>query len=133
MLKFNANTPVIFYYKTTEYVSGQGNTTTWNKITSGDFETFYCEWKGTFGDRVFSAQSLGVNDSATLRMVYNPTIYEKLKTERVIIIKNADVTAIADNEPDKNNPNVYEIWGGVDNVKEENRYLEFKVRRYEAV
>jgi hypothetical protein len=52
---------------------------------------------------------------------------------QVVIIKNADSTAIVDDVPDKNNPNVYELWGGVDNVKEENQYMEFRVRRYESV
>ena len=49
------------------------------------------------------------------------------------MVKNADDTAIVKEEPDSNNPNVYELWGGVDNVREENQYMEFRVRRYEAL
>jgi len=49
-----------------------------------------------------------------------------------VIVKNADSTAIVGGVPDKNNPNVYELWGGVDNVKEERQFMEFKVRRYEG-
>jgi hypothetical protein len=60
-------------------------------------------------------------------------VYAKLRTEQVVVIKNADATAMADGAPDKNNPNVYELWGGVDNVKEENRFMEFRVRRYESL
>jgi hypothetical protein len=77
--------------------------------------------------------SLGVNDSATIRTFYNPAVYGKLRTEQVVVIKNADATAIVDGIPDKNNANVYELWGGVDNVREENRFLEFRVRRYEGI
>lgn len=133
MLKFNPNTPVKFYTKETAYVPGQGNTTTWQEIDSDGYKVFYCEWRGSFGDRAMSAEALGVKDSATVRTFYNPNVYAKLKTVRVIVIKNADTTAIAEGTPDKNNPNCYELWGGVDNIKEENQFMEFRVRRYEGL
>lgn len=143
MLQFNPTTPVKFYAKSSAYVQGQGDTTTWSlieSITKPAGETpaekasvFYCEWKGTFGDRALSAESLGVKDSATLRTFYNPDIYAKLKTVQVVVVKNADITAIVGGVPNKNNPNVFELWGGVDNVLEENRFMEFRVRRYEGV
>ena len=132
-MKFNPTTPIKLYAKTTTYVSGQGQTTAWDLITSGAYSTFFCEWRGSFGDRAMSAEALGVKDSATIRTFYNPVIYEKLRTAQVVVIKNADATAIVDGVPNKNNPNVYELWGGVDNVLEENRYMEFKVRRYEGL
>jgi hypothetical protein len=132
MLKFNPTTPVKFYAKTTTYVSGQGQTTTWSLVASGAYSTFYCEWTGSFGDRALSAEALGVKDSATVRTFYNPTLYAKLRTVQVVVIKNADPTAIVGGVPNKNNPNVYELWGGVDNVKEENQFMEFRVRRYEG-
>lgn len=133
MLRFNPNTPIKLYARQTAYVPGEGNTTTWVQVTSGAYETYYCQWTGSFGDRAMSAEALGVKDSATIRMTYNPDIYEKLRTVKVIVVKNADSTAIVEGNPDKNNPNVYELWGGVDNVKEENQYLEFRVRRYEGL
>lgn len=132
-MRFNANTPLKFYGQTVTYVPGQGNTTVWAVIKSGNFETFWAEWTGSFGDRAMSAQALGVKDSATIRMTFNPTIYDKLRTEKVVIIKNADASAIVGGVPNKNNPNVYELWGGVDNVKEERQFMEFKVRRYEGL
>lgn len=132
MLKFNPTTPLKFYAMTTTYIPGQGNTTAWSLVQSG-YSVFYSEWTGTFGDRAMSAQALGVNDSASIRMTYNPEVYNKLRTTRVVVIKNADATAIVAGVPDKNNPNVYELWGGVDNVKEANQFLEFKVRRYEGL
>lgn len=132
MLKFNPNTPIKFYSKETVYVPGQGNTSTWQEIDSDGFTTFYCEWRGTFGDRVLSAEALGVKESATIRTFYNPTIYNKLKTVQVIIAKNG-ANILVGGMPDKNNSDCYELWGGVDNVKEENQYLEFRVRRYEGL
>lgn len=133
MLKFNPTTPLKFYAMVTAYVPGQGITTTWQNVTGGGYNVYYCEWTGTFGDRAMSAQALGVNDSASIRMTYSPDVYAKLRTTRVVVIKNADASAIVANAPDKNNPNVYELWGGVDNIKEANQFLEFKVRRYEGL
>jgi len=132
-LRFNPNTPIKLYAGDTTYVPGEGNTTQWTQIISDSFETYYCEWTGSFGDRAMSAEALGVKDSATIRMSYNPYIYEKLRTVKVVILKNADTTGIVEDKPDKNNPNVYELWGGVDNVKEGNLYMEFRVRRYEGL
>lgn len=133
MLRFNPNTPLNFYYKSTTYTQGEGNVTTWNKLVTDGADTFFSEWKGGYGDAVVTANSIGVKDWATIRTFFNPTIYEKLKTTAVAVIKNADQAAIVDGEINKNNMNVYELWGGVDNVLEQNQYLEFKVRRYEGL
>lgn len=135
MLKFNPTTPIRFYYaEDGDYVPGQGVTKTWKLLKSGRYDTFFCEWIGMYGDRALSAEALGIKDSATIRTFFNPTIYDKLRTERVIIVKNADTKAIKeDGTPDKNNHNVYELWGGVDNVREENRFMEFRARRYEGL
>lgn len=131
-MKLNPTTPIQCYAKANTYVPGTGQEDTWSLITSGDFSTFYCEWAGSFGDRALSAQALGVKDSATIRTFYIPALYAKLRSVQVVIIKNADATAIVSGKPDRANPNVYELWGGVDNVKEENQFMEFRVRRYEG-
>lgn len=128
VLKFNPTTPIVFYVSVSEYVPGVGQTETWQEIG-----TLYGEWRGSFGDRRLNAQALGVSDSATVRTFYHPDIYSKMKTNRTVVIKNADATAIKDGEPDKLNPNCYEVWGGVDNVLEANQYMEFSVRRYEGL
>ncbi len=133
MLRFNPNTPLKFYYKDMTYIQGQGNVTAWVEIITDDNDTFYCEWKGGYGDAVITASSIGIKDWGTIRTFFNPSIFEKLKTESVVVIKNADTSAIVDGEINKNNMNVYELWGGVDNVLEQNQYLEFKVRRYEGL
>ena len=132
-MKIKPITPILLYAKTVNYTKLTGQTTSWVKIVSGAYDTFYCEWQGGFGDRAIAAQSIGVKDFATIRTFFNPIIYEKLRTVQVVVIKNADATAIVSGNPDKNNPNVYELWGGVDNVKEENQFMEFKVRRFEGL
>lgn len=131
MLKFNPTTPIKFFTKETTYIPGQGNATTWQELDSDGYDTFYCEWRGSFGDRAMSAEALGVKDSATIRTFYNPNIYEKLRTVQVIVAKNG-ANILVDGVPDKNNSDCYELWGGVDNVLEENRFMEFRVRRHEG-
>ena len=132
-LKFNPSTPIKFYTKETTYVAGQGNTTTWQELNSDGYKVFYGEWRTTHGDRALTAETLGVKDSATIRTFYNPNIYNKITRVQTIVIKNLDKTAMVNGQPDKNNPNCYELWGGVDNVLEENKSMEFRVRRYEGL
>lgn len=132
-LKFSPTTPIQIYTKETEYVKGKGNITSWKKLKSDRYDTFYCEWKTMFGDRALHAESLGVRNSATIRTYYNPNIYNKITRIEALIVKNMDKTAFKDGIPDKNCPNLFEIWGGVDNVKEENQFMEFRVRRYEGI
>ena len=55
-----------------------------------------------------------------------------LRTGGMVIIKGADGNALVNGEPDPGNPNVYEAFGGIDNIYEENQYMEFNVRRYEV-
>lgn len=121
-----------FWAKESTYIPGQGQTTVWKQIETDGYSVFYGEWRGAFGERALTAQSLGVNDMATIRTYFNPVLYEKMRTVQVVVVKNADPAAFKNGAPDKNNPNVYEIWGSVENTKEENQYKEFKVRRYEG-
>ena len=132
-MKFNPTTPLKFYAKSTNYVAGQGQTASWELIESGDYSTFYVEWIGAYGERATAAEALGVKDSATIRTFYIPALYAKLRSVQVLAVKNADATAIVNGTPDHSNPNLYEVWGGVDNVREENQYMEFRVRRYEGL
>lgn len=127
MIRFNPTTSLRYYAKNSSYVAGQGQESAWE-----DIGLLYAEWRGAFGDRTTAAQALGVNDLATVRTFYHPDIYAKLRSIQVVIVKNNDPAALKNGVPDKNNPNVYELWGGVDNVAEENQYMEFTVRRYEG-
>lgn len=127
MLKFRPTTPVRFYAKESAYIPGQGQESGWT-----DIGKLYGEWRGTFGDRVTAAQALGVSDSATIRTFYHPGIYAKLCAVQVVVVRNDDPAALKHGVPDRNNPNVYEVWAGVDNVEQSNQYMEFRVRRYEG-
>lgn len=129
-MKFNPNTPVWFYQKTSTYVPGQGQTEAWALVLAAPL---YCEWTGTYGDRAIAAAAQGIKDSATIRSHYHPTVLAALRTTRIIVIKNSITTAIVAGVPDKTNPNVYELWGGADNVKEENLFMEFRARRFEGI
>lgn len=128
-LQFKPTVPLLYYAAKSGYVPGVGAGTVWEKILP---DALYCEWKGGYGDRALTAQSLGVSDMATVRTFYHPSLFLKLKAVKAVVVKNADVIAIKNGVPDKNNPNVYELWGGVDNVGEANQFMEFRVRRYEA-
>lgn len=133
MIKLNATTPLMFYVFESTYVPGEGYVSAWNKFVSGEYETFWAEWKGGFGDRAIAAQAQGVGDMATVRTFYIPDLYDKLRTKRVIVIKNADTTAIKDGIPNKDNPNCYELWGGADNIREANQLMEFRAKRVEQI
>ena len=136
-MKFQPNTRLSFYIVNNDYIKGEGIRAAWEAVktqVTADMETavFYCEWRGGFGGQVFSAFVQGVNDFATIRMIFNPQIYDALSTKRAIVAKNADADAIKQGKPNSENINCYEIWGAVDNAVNDSRFMEFKVRRYEA-
>ena len=132
-------TPLKFYAEQSTYVPGDGYTTGWLPLTTNvnligeaqDIDVFWAEWQSAYGNQVLEAQAVGVNEMATIRMTYIPALFDALRTNKVVISKNAD-NIIKDNIPDKDNPNAYSMLGGVDNFKEQNEWMEFKVRRYEA-
>lgn len=125
-------TAISFYEKTNTYKKGEGNTTAWTLYTEGTMSVFPCEWRGTHGNAAITANAAGVLDSARVRMPYIPALYEKLRTAEIVIIKGADPTAVSQGVPDEMNPNTYTVWGGVDNMQEECRFMEFNVQRYEV-
>ena len=131
-------TAVSFWEKVTSYTPGQGNTTSWTLYTEGTMSVFPCEWRGKFGygrrgNETYEADAEGVIDRASVRMPFIPGLYDKLRTGAVIVIKGADESGLVDGEPDPGNPNVYETYGGIDNILEENQYMEFLVHRYEVM
>ncbi len=67
-------------------------------------------------------------------MVYIPIIYKSLLEKDIFISKNGADILITNNFGDLdfnyNSTNIYKLFGGVDNIKEQNKYIEFKVRRY---
>lgn len=136
-IKARFTTAVSFWEKVSTYTAGQGNTTTWTLFTEGSMSVFPCEWRGKLGsgrhgNETFAADAEGFIDHASIRMPFIPGLYDKLRTGGVVIVKGADGSAITDGEPNPGSPNVYEAFGGIDNIYEENQYMEFNVRRYEV-
>ena len=130
-------TAVSFWEKVSTYTVGEGNETTWELYSEGNMTVFPCEWRGKFmsgknRNETFSADAEGVLERISVRMPYIPALYEKLRSGKMIIVKNADESAIDDGEPDPENLNVYEVFAGVDNIFDENRYMEFYLKRYEV-
>lgn len=68
------------------------------------------KWVNAHGTEVFEAQSLNINEPATITMRYSPKV-----NATQLIYKGAD-------------PRPYEIIG-MDNVEERNTWLEIKVKR----
>lgn len=131
-------TAVSFWEKVTAYTTGQGNTTDWVLYTEGTMSVFPCEWRGKFGygrrgNETYEADAEGVIDRASIRMPYIPGLYNKLRTGAVVVVKGGNTSALIDGEPDPTNPDVYETYGGIDNIYEENQYMEFLVHRYEVM
>ncbi len=133
-MRMSYTTPIKFAYSE-ESNERDGLSRTIIEVTSqfgeNEINVFWCEWRGEHGTQVYMSQSASVNDTATVRMPFNPSIYKALKEKTVYIGKNAVPIDISeDGLPDEENPNIYILWGGVDNVLENNQILEFKVRRY---
>lgn len=142
-------TPIKFYAEQSSYVVGEGFVTSWEPIKTGmklddpptdpllpdtgliQVSAFWCNWQNAFGKHVLDAQAVGVGEMATVRMAYNPTLYNALRTGKVVVAKNG-TDVLIDGLPNKDNVDAYSVFGGVDNVKEENQSMEFKVRRYES-
>ena len=131
-------TAVSFWEKVSTYVPGQGNTTSWTLYTEGAMSVFPCEWRGKFGygrrrNETFEADADGVIDRAVIRMPYIPGLYNKLRTGAMVVIKGTESSSLIDGEPNPADPNVYETYGGVDNIYDENQYIEFLAHRYEVM
>ncbi|MHC1772950.1 MAG: hypothetical protein AB9907_14715 [Flexilinea sp.] len=136
-LRAKFTTAVSFYEQTTTYTSGQGVEKAWTRYESelsddSKIFVFFCEWIGTYGEMKIAAQAQGVSDSARVKMPYIPELYNKLRTQKIVIAKHADDDVLSDGEIDASNVNAYRVWGGVDNIREENQHMEFNVMRYEV-
>lgn len=137
-VKMYCNTAVQFYTQEKAYTPGQvGPTKKWSKFISqiGDdsIDVFWADWRGSFGQQQIQAMSMGVYDLCTVRMNYHPELYKLLRTKEVLLIKDAASDAVdTDGQPVRNHPDVYKLWGAVDDIRSMRRIMEFKVRRWEA-
>ena len=76
----------------------------------GEGETVRCQWVNAHGSEVFTAMQLQLTEPATVTCRYSPRI-----TRDLIVYKGTD-------------PKPYEIVS-IDNVEEQNRWMEIKVKR----
>lgn len=136
-IKMNCTTAVQFFFRQRVYTAGQvGTTDSWIKFRSLIGETvldvFWADWIGSYGSQQVQAMSIGVYDLCTLRMDYHPDLYALLRTKEALVIKNAAADAVEYGIPVKNHPDVYTLWGAVDDIRNMHKIMEFKVRRWEA-
>lgn len=127
--------PISFWEKVTIYVSGQGPTTSWQLYTEGTMSVFPCEWRGKIlagknQNETFLGDAEGALERASIRMPYIPALFEKLRSSAMIAVKGS--IPEGETEPNLTSQNVYEVFGTVDNMLEENQYMEFQLARYEA-
>lgn len=119
------NVKIIIEAKITKYVPGKGYVSVIEpvKIKIGDIESdsFYCTWINTYGEQVIKNTQAQIKDMATIRMPYHPDVYNAIQLIGAKIHKNGV----------KNDKYSYEVYGSVDNYREQNRILEFKVQRIE--
>ena len=130
-------TAVSFWIKESTYEAGKGNTTSWSLYTEGAMSVFPCEWRGKFGygkrgNETYDADAEGVIDRAVIRMPFIPGLYDKLRTVSVVIVKGGVRGGLCYGEPNPGDPDTYEAYGGIDNIYEENQYMEFHAHRYEV-
>lgn len=130
-------TAVSFWEKVSTYTPGEGNTTTWTLFTEGTMSVFPCEWRdkilaGKNQNETFDGNAEGSLERAVVRMPYIPNLYEKLRSGAMAVVKGTGSDSVSDGEPDLLSANVYEVFGTVDNILEENQYMEFQLARYEV-
>jgi len=132
------NRQISVFRKSSVYVPGTGGDVVWEQVTSSpDGETisaYQVEWIGAYGSRLIEAQAQGVSESATVRMSYNPDVYAALRDSDCIITYGAATLSdvIVDGQPDAANQNLWQLWGGVDDVRMQGYEMELTVMRYEA-
>lgn len=126
MLKFTPNTMIRVQYRKTDYTPGKGTTERWEDITytvcGKCCNQYPCEWSNAFGGDVFAAASQNIKELATIRMGYVPQIFERANEGRVRIFRAGET----------NVKKTFAVYGQVDNVKMQNRLMEFKVQRLEV-
>ncbi len=125
-------TLVKFAVQHTEYVAGEGSKTTWKPITvtlgkddrGAEIVTdcFYCEWMNSYGNVAIQQQADGVRHPARVRMTFVKAIYDALTTKAVRIYKNGVM----------DDAHRFELASDANNYIEDNRMLEFQVKKYEV-
>lgn len=125
-------TPIRIGYQQTEYTEGEGAETTFELIEAeigknedGEpikTDIFYCEWSNSYGYMAIQQSEDGISQPARIRMPYVKSVLEALQTKDVRIYKNG----IVDDD------HTYELNSSADNYLEQNKMIEFYVKKYEA-
>lgn len=125
-------TLVRFAVQKTRHVAGKGAATQWETIksqigTTDDGEPimtdcFYVEWLSSYGAAAIQQQSDGVIRPARVRMPYVKAVYDALITKDVRIYLHG-VTDDA---------HAFRLASATDNYLQQNKMLEFQVKKYEV-
>lgn len=125
-MKFQQKTAVKFYsYENSE--DGRRPRLISSHFGNVSQSVFYCDWIGSYGNRVEADEAVGVSDTATVRMMFNPAVYHAFCSD-VIIAKNANNIINTDGNIDYENPAVYVRYGSINLLWNDN-LMEFRVRR----
>lgn len=125
-------TLVRFAVQKTRHVAGKGAATQWETLkaqigTTDDGEPimtdcFYVEWLSSYGTAAIQQQSDGVIRPARVRMPYVKAVYDALITKDVRIYLHG-VTDDA---------HAFRLASAADNYLQQNKMLEFQVKKYEV-
>lgn len=125
-------TLVKFAIQKSTYIEGEGSCTEFElvQVPIGFDETgkkimtdcFYCEWLGSYGANAIQQQADGNIQTARLRMPYVKAIYDALQSKFCKIYKYG----IQDEQ------HTFCLNSAADNYLEQNKMLEFQVKRYEV-
>ena len=88
-----ARTLVKFGVQVTKQIAGKGASTDWEMIevpigTDGDgkpitTDSFYCEWRGSYGAAAIQQQADGVKRAARVRLPFVQKVYDALTSKSV--------------------------------------------------
>ncbi len=125
-------TLIKFAIQNSNYVEGKGACTNYellqvpigldddgNKIMT---DCFYCEWLGSYGALAIQQQADGNILPARLRMPYVKAVYDALQTKNCKIYKYGK----------EDEQHTFCLNSSADNYLEENKMLEFQVKRHEV-
>lgn len=125
-------TLVKFAVQQTKYVEGEGSTTSWEiiEVSIGKDENdveimtdcFYCEWLNSYGKTAIQQQADGVIRPARVRIPFVKKLYDALTSEDVRVYKNGVV----------DDAHCFVLASAADNYIEDNKMLEFQVKKYEV-
>lgn len=125
-------TLVKFAIQKSTYIEGEGACTDFELVQvpigfdeNGEqilTDCFYCEWLGSYGANAIQQQADGIIQPARLRMPYVKAVYDALQTKDCKIYKYGK----------QDEQNTFCLNSAADNYLEQNKMLEFQVKRYEV-